>query len=281
MQIMAYCGSNGPIILASQVGSQPPIPSPLIIPPGTYGYNSPRYNMTAEGLYRFMSASGGYADGGHRIVYQSDVHALLTGLAGVTIHGTPDESRTIAEKTHRARTGWIKMRCGFIDQWARAVLTDKGIASRSVSVVTMDEPNDYDNGHVATEVMINGTWRLYDLTFNRAFRDSSQTPLQARNIAAHVADGTYFDDTMLTGQPMFDPDWYNANALYMSIALEDITGLPRWTARTFQAVGIHHTDGLCYFKMPPGTAARKPWLLSLSSVYRVIDDPSAWDAAFY
>ena len=281
MQIMAYCGSNGPIILAEQTGSQAPIPAPLIIAPGTYGYNTPRYIMTAEGLYRFMSASGSYADCGHRIVYQSDVHSLLTGLAGVTIHGTTDESLSNADKTNRARTGWIKMRCGHIDTWARSILSGLGISSRSVSVLTMETSNGYDDGHVATEVLVNGAWRLYDLTFNRAFRDGSDLPIQAKNIAANVAAGTYTDDVLVPVQPQFDTRWYDANAFYMSIALEAIAGLPNWTRRTFQAVGIWHTDGLCYFKIPPGSENRKSWLLSLSASYRVIDSPAQWDAMFY
>ena len=282
MQIINYYGQNFVATVPPQQVPAPVIPSPLLIPPGVYSYNGKAYDMTVEGLYRFVhcpTPAEPWSDGGHRIVTSGDPDKLMGALAGVTVHGTADESLSDAQRSHHARTGWLRMRCGSIDQWARARLTQCGMTHRSVSLVTMETPNGYDEGHVATEVLVGGSWRLYDLDNNRAFRGADQSYMSARDVQ-QIMDGAYTSEMISPTAAPHNTE-PTVNALYMAMIHEAAPGIEGWTRRIFQAVGIWHTDNLCYFRIPAGYEGRKSWLLSLSPSYRVIDDHAAWTAMFY
>ena len=282
MQIISYYGRDFVANVPPQKVSAPVIPSPLLILPSVYSYNGLAYDMTAEGLYRFVhtpTSAEPWEDCGHRIVTNGESDKLMSALAGVTVHGTVDEGLTDAQRTHHARTGWLRMRCGEIDRWARARLAQCGIQARSVSLVTMESPNGYDDGHVTTEVLSGGAWRLYDLDNNRVFLGTDQSCLAARDVQ-HIMVGAYTSESISPTAAPHNTE-PTVNALYMAMIHEAAPGIEGWTRRVFQAVGIWHTDGKCYFKIPFGYEARKPWLLSLNSAWRVIDEHGEWERMFY
>lgn len=276
MQFFKHYGHGFVADVPPQTQAAPVIPQPLLIPAGVYSLNGLAYDMSAPGLYRL----GTFASAGHRIVYDlANPHAMAVACAGIVVHGTADEGLSDANRVNLARSGWLRMRCGHVDNFVRARLSQINAQSRSVSVLTMQEPTGADDGHVMTEVKVAGNWRLYDTSNDRAFKSPYGEYLQARNIAEHVASGEYTTDPLVISHTKYDPA-PTANSIYMSLMLEGY-GVDHWTQRIFQAVGIWHVDSKCYFKLPPGSEHRAAWVLSLSPSYRVITNPAEWDAMFY
>lgn len=106
-QFAAYYGPSGSVVLAPVQGAASPIPSGLVIAPGTYSYNSPAYDMTQEGLYRFShpaSAAEPWEDATNRIVYNGDVDKLLSSLSYLLVHGTRDEGFDLSTRLFRLLT---------------------------------------------------------------------------------------------------------------------------------------------------------------------------------
>lgn len=264
-------------------------PTTWLSVPGVYEYNGFAYDMRPEGLYRLMAYSkdmypqyNPYIDAGFRLSYAGtgNTRALLSGIAGVCVHGIEHEGMSYANKLNRVRSQQLSMRCGYVDIFARTIMDQVGIPCRSVSAVTLEGSNGFDDGHIMTEARTNGAWVLYDLSFNRCFRNLSGTLLSAGQVPAAVASGACVDDVILRQSVAA----YTSGSIWEHLAsaiCETNGGLATWTRRIIQAIGIWENN-LCYFKLPPGaTAAQKSWLLSLSSSWRVIDDPSEWQARFY
>lgn len=278
MQTMAHI--NGLTVRdAPIVSGGPPIPQPLLIDPGIYSYNGIAYDMTQAGLYRF--AAPFTPDQGHRVVRTDDVEAFINALSGICIHGTRDKGLSNSTKTHRARTDWLRMTCGDQVSWIASHLTALEIPSRAISTVTMGKSDNYNDGHMMLEAWIGGGWRLYDVDWNRRFISAvTGQRINAADIAETVKAGTAQEVETVLG-PRYDTTSGEVNPWLFSSDYDSPSQRRKWAERIIQAVGVWHTDGLCYFKIPIGSEHRKDWLLSLSSKWRVMDDHAAWHEAFY
>lgn len=255
------------------------IPGPLVIDPGIYSYNGIAYDMTQAGLYRF--AAPFTPDHGHRVVRTDDAEAFIFALSGICIHGTQDAGLSNSAKTHRARTDWLRMTCGHKVSWIASHLTAMQVPSRAISTVTMGQPDNYNDGHVMLEAWIGSGWRLYDVDGDRRFvSDVTGHRVNAADIAETVQDGTAQEVETVLG-PRYDTTSGDINPFIFSTSYENAEMRRKWTQRLIQAVGVWHTDGLCYFKIPVGSEHRKDWLLSLSSNWRVVDDHAEWQSMFY
>lgn len=285
MQICAHiAGTSMREVFPQQASGQPSIPQPLIVAPGVYSYNAPVYDMTEEGLYRFAhhyTATEPWSDKGHRIVFNGDHERLIGSLCGICIHGTTDSTLSHGERVQKARTDWLRMTCGHKVQFIADVLTAHGIPTRKVSLVTMGTPDNVNDGHVMLEADLGGAWKLFDVDNDRRFVSATNgVRLNAKTISEEVAVGNVTDVPLIVG-PKYATTSGAINPFLMSMFVDTPDRLRQWTQRIFQAVGIHHSDGLVYFKIPAGYESRKSWLLSLSSQWRVIDDHNAWRETFY
>lgn len=285
MQIMVHiAGTSMREVLPLQASGQPSIPRPLIIPPGVYGYNAPVYDMTEEGLYRlahYHTPAEPWSDKGHRIVFNGDHERLIGSLCGICIHGTSDASLSHAARTEQARTDWLRLTCGHQTQWVANILTAYGVPTRAVSLLTMGPTDDVNDGHVVLEAHIGGAWKLYDVDNNRRFVSATAgARVDGNTLVEEAAAGTLTDVPLIVS-PKYATTRGATNPFLMSMFVDTPDRLRQWTHRIFQAVGVHHTDGFVYFKLPPGSKHRKPWVLGLSSKWRVIDDHDAWHAMHY
>lgn len=263
----------------------PPMTQPWLMAPGHYEYNGFVYDMRPEGLYRIvaMDLSTGYRDAGFRLVHAGTgvVRPLLAGIAGVCLHGDEHEGLTYDQRLEHVRSSYLAIRCGHVDHFARNIMAAVGIPSRSVSLVTLDTPTNVDDGHVITEARDVTGWVAYDLSADRAFRDINGNLLTAGQLPAAIASGAYTDDMLIKTGCTYWPSPSAISHMFAG-AMEQPGGLSQWTRRIFQAVGIWHTDGRCYFKLPTGTpTAKKQWVLNLSTDYRVIDNHAVWQKMFY
>lgn len=281
-RVYSYAAGYASEVTAAAASDQP-LTAPFLTVPSRYEWNGAHYDMTAEGLYRLWASAPGYEAAGFRLVYAGtgNARALMSGIAGITLHGVEHEALSHDQKLDAARAGPLAMRCGHIDMFARTILAAVGVPARSVSLVSVTDTSNFDVGHVLTEVVTGGKWVAYDTSFDRAFRDLNGNLLTAGQLPAAIAAGAYTDDALIRSGCAYWPST-SLTAHHIASIVEKPGGLAQWTQRVMQAVGIWTPENICYFKMPAGTsAAKKQWLLSLSADYRVIDNHGVWNQTFY
>jgi hypothetical protein len=148
-----------PVPVAEVAATAAVLPGELVIPPATYVVHGQAYDCRREGLYRFFSPGTGNAQ---RVVYVSDTHALLSGLCWLHTHGGRDNFRSDAELLALALTQKLVMTCGPFSTLMTRLLPRFGVRVRVVAVKTLLEPNGYNDGHVLTEVNLDGRWVVFD-----------------------------------------------------------------------------------------------------------------------
>ena len=149
------------------------LPDTLVIPPGIYEFAGNAYNLSEEGLYRFLYPG---IRNEQRIVYKNDLDALMSGIAYITSHGNYDDLKFFDEKYNIALHRKLVVTCGSVSSFAHQILKGHGIKSRLVGGTTLEERNTYDNGHSLIEVYKENEnkWVLYDLDNNVMFTDGIQ-----------------------------------------------------------------------------------------------------------
>lgn len=258
--------------------------SSLFMNAGVVQYNGVRYNVADQGLLSFFAFSPSafgytpYQDGGFRIVINPanlDPYAIIGSIGALIDYGSGHEGLTISQKMTAMRSGPIAMRCGHTSDLAIHMLGTLGIAARRVHFLTADTPNNIDDGHVAVEVLIDGEWRFFDIPGDSYFKCASGHLSVADMIEMGVTDCEHvkLSETYVNVTGLLRALWaqrYSTTRDYLD-----------WCERIFQIPGITDpADGLIYYYMPPGTETRQPWVLGLSSGYRVISKV-AWLAKFY
>lgn len=250
--------------------------SPLIMPRGVYQYNEFKYNFDTDGLYGINNIG---VDGGWRIIYQSDVYALMSALAWLCAYGRMDNGMTMANMMTKAKGTKLSLQCSQTVDFARYCLTSKSITSRICRLLTADTPNNYDDGHVAMEVNIGGDWKFWDIA-NNYYPSLSGTHVNLKDYIGNyssidkifIADGER--DLLGAGSYVL-----NTNVLY-DYLLRTNNNLDAWVNRVYGIPGIVHTDGKTYFYMPSGTESRQSWVQSLDSNYVVVSY-ATWVSMFY
>jgi hypothetical protein len=248
------------------------LPAALVISPGYYTYGGSTYDCTLEGLYRFWHPM---VDTQQRIVYQSNVDAMLSALAWICSNGRYDETMTISQKVTRAMNSKLRVLCGKAVEFSKAITDSFAIQSRVVRAHTAQTPNNYYDGHVMLEAKVGGTWKVFDIANDCHFGGLSlrdALPLAAAVQTVPVAADGYSVEPFSAG-------WFDVTA-WQEMTMRTPAQKRAEMERVLQIPGIDHTDGLTYFYMPPGTESRQPWLLGLSSSYRVITQ-TEWNALFY
>ncbi|WP_431064164.1 transglutaminase domain-containing protein [Methylotuvimicrobium sp.] len=225
------------------------MPTDLIVPKGSYqlGDSGFGYTLNREGLYRFVVPNRKNIQ---KIVFESDIDALLSAIAWIVTHGNADDKKTFDELTEKAKTSKLFITCGNISEWAKIVLSEKGIKARVVGGITLDDWNDYDNGHRMLEVYRAelDKWLVYDLDNNTYFIDRlSKKPLNVVEFSARVASRDY-QVVSLSADTRVDISAFQAkNGYDYGFFAEAINAdLATWYARVMQ-VPLINDDGRYYF----------------------------------
>ena len=165
------------------------LPDTLVIPKGKYVFSGKTYNLDKEGVYRFVNPG---KCNEQRIVFETNHDALLSSIAWIYSHGNKDDEKSFGEILTKARNEKIFATCGTISNWSIQFLKDHGIKARIVAVLTLDEWNSYDNGHILIEVFREKLqkWVLYDVD-NDAFFTYDDNPLSLLEFTKHVKENDY------------------------------------------------------------------------------------------
>jgi len=167
----AYYAINEKIVNIPPIESEieNPLPSELIIPTGTYTVYGNVYELSDEGLYRFILPE---IENSQRIVYDgNDVNSLLSAVSWIYTHGNSDSGNSMEYLNEKATHSKIFGVCNTLSIWIIDVLEKNNLQSRLVQTMTLDNWNTYDNSHTMIEVYRKDLdkWVLYDLDNNAYF----------------------------------------------------------------------------------------------------------------
>lgn len=262
---------------SSPVASAPipaPLPATLIIPPGVYNYGGLAWDCRAERAYSLWQPG---IDRAYRIVWSSDIPALMASLSWITAIGMADNAVPVATLTTTARYFKPRLLCGQTVAWARSICAGLGIASRVVRALTASEPNNYYDGHVMMEVKIDGAWRLFDLASGRDFPVGNSSardvlPLRFTSDMRRISEKSIAVEQIASS--LFDP------LVWQEMTLSNADDSNAEWLRVLQIPGVDRANGDTAFWLPPGTEGRAAWLQSLSPAFKIITR-DAWLAEFY
>lgn len=154
-----------------------PLPNTLVIKPGYYFFAGKGYDLTQEGLCRFMLAE---KENQQRIIYENETDTLMSSLAWMMHHGSNDDHASYHALIVYAKKRKLCLTCESMSKFAVNLLKEMGIKARIVGSRTLDRWNNYDNGHYLIEVYREDIlkWVLYDLDSDTYFtRDGDEMSL--------------------------------------------------------------------------------------------------------
>ena len=254
-------------VVSNEDGNE--LPDDLVIPKDKYIFSGNTYNLDKEGVYRFVSP-GKYNI--QRIVFEKDLNALLSSIAWIYSHGNNDDEKEYSEILQKAKSEKIFATCGTISNWSVQFLKEFGVKARIVAVLTLDDWNSYDNGHILVEVYREELkkWILYDVD-NDAFFSSNGIPLSLLEFVKKVREDDY-DIEFIARKNDIDisnfvdrENSYDYGFLIEARFLNEQTRR-KWYKRVFQ-VPMIVDEGKSYFF----DNTNKDKILSYSSFYEFLD----------
>jgi hypothetical protein len=228
-------------VLASQKPSGAPLPSDLIIAPGTYRVFNRAWSCQREGVYRFLLPG---KINHQRIVYKKDPWILLSSISWLASHGSRDDQKPIRHWLRLALHEKLVITCGNVARLGQEVLTRFGITSRLVGAKTLGKLNDYDTGHSLLEVHVGGKWVLVDLDAKTLFRRNGRRLNLLEFVAAAAADDYEFEPlSKATGIAVaaFVENGYDYG-LFMETVFTTEANLRGWYHRIMGIPIIHEGD---------------------------------------
>ena len=165
------------------------LPSQLIISKGKYMFSNKIYDLDKEGLYRFIHPG---VINEQRIVFENNLDSLLSSIAWIHSHGNKDDEENYTDFLKKAKISKIFATCGSVSEWTARFLKEHGFRVRIVAVLTLDDWNSYDNGHILIEVFKEELkkWVVYDID-NDAYFTKDGNPLSLIEFTKQVRDGKY------------------------------------------------------------------------------------------
>lgn len=96
-------------------------------------------------------------------LYASEASFLIKYIADRHIHSSHYDFLAYENAKKMIERHKLKMTCGAICHFAERYLLEHGIQCRFILTLTLDEWNDYNNGHSMLEVFEDGKWNLWDI----------------------------------------------------------------------------------------------------------------------
>lgn len=250
-EVRAYSGGATP-----QPNPPASLPNALVIPPGNYRFLDQTYRLKKEGLYRFIDP---YGENHQRIVFEQDVHALLSALAWITTHGERDNSLPQTALLYAARTRKLSLTCGGIVGMTRTLLDEYSIPSRAVHTFPLQDFDGFDDGHVMLEVYRNDLkrWVLYDLDNNLMFTDEKDDQALSLMELVESLPGGQFSMRYIAADTSLDIDHYTFygdfdGSLYYESVIGNPQQIKRWMQESFIPAALYQ-EGIFWGFQPSGS----------------------------
>jgi hypothetical protein len=247
--------------------------------PGYYKYNEHTYDLTRPGLY--MLTNTATPNTTRMVVNTGDVVALVSAASRMVAFGKGDAGLSLSQRLAKSRTSTLQLLCGDHCAWtSAAILGPCGVPHRRVHFLTMETPNNVVDGHEAIEVKIGADWAVCDVSLKTIFRTEAGGFIAAKALPEAIATGSAVRVETAEWSHAVEPATGFDATGYAMTHLQTEADRSAWHRRICQAVGLW-SSGRLWWKLPPGAEHRKSWVLSLSPLYGVIDDPLQWNGLFY
>lgn len=99
----------------------------------------------------------------------SETSSILKYIASRHIHAYEDDNLSYEEAKKAIKHRKLRMTCGYISQFTERYLKENNIPCRFILFLTLDEWNDYNNGHSMVEVYQHDRWELWDIDQKKYF----------------------------------------------------------------------------------------------------------------
>lgn len=159
----------------------------LVLTPNVYEFDNKKWDCTKEGLYIFFNVPRISCQ---RIIYNKDVRTLIHSLTWLHAHGYMDDTASFSIAQSTAKSRRLHMSCGSFVNFTNNLLKDLSVSSRFVLFLTLNEWNNYSNGHSVLEVFDKGKWIVYDIDLRNYFTDNGEV-LNAYELVAAVSSSLF------------------------------------------------------------------------------------------
>lgn len=174
----------------------------------------------------------------------TDIEYFVTYIAERHIHGSRDDKLPYYLSKHIVDDPIIQMTCTSISNFSVQYLKEKGFQVRFILILTLEEWNEYDNGHSLIEVWNGTQWTLWDIDLKNIFKRDG------RQISAwEMIEGDYEIERFASGE-ILTPEAKLATQRY-NIDLDSEEGLRRFYNRHAQVLMIRAENGKFYFTCDP------------------------------
>ncbi len=255
------------------------LPSTFTMPSGVYTFNGVDYNCTGKGAYTFWGPLVNLTE--RRVVYEGDIWALMASLAKLSINGSGEETMSDANKTEYAKSSTIRALCERTIEWVISVCNAEGLTCRKVKALTDGVPTGYYDGHVMVEVVIDGEWRLFDISNNVSFLDEADNLLSLKDalpLTSVSKLGVISKNEVCSYEPAgasgFDTSAWRDTTMYTDALVR------KEMERVIRIPGVSDPDGHTYFYIPAGANDVTSYITGTSAAWHVMDEAS-WLAKYY
>jgi hypothetical protein len=256
-----------------------PMDLPLILTePIVVELDGRKFVLDREGMYRIGDFGGGAT--ANTILSLGNVWRLAGHLSRLQIHGWRHSDENIDQWTERARTGRLSIACGSAVRFVSHHLEARGWRTRAVQVVTLEDHNGYDDGHVLMEVFDpeEQRWLLFDPDMKCRFRGDRGWLDLAETVALYRGGGDA--ELVFVAPPAIDsyaeeraPRQFAQFSMMFESTLREAAVRQKWYRRMFQTPVV---DGAAGAWLPSDVARIRgvgatrllSWKLWTEEVYR-------------
>jgi hypothetical protein len=167
---------------------------PLIVrEPATVRFGGRAFRIEREGLYRFAD----YDARAFRnvIYYGRDDFTLFASLCRIHVHGRADIKLSGKERDAAVLTRRLSIHCGPFHGYCLRTMQGLGLRVRRVQLLTLEDWNDYDNGHILLEHFHpeEGRWIALDLDTRSVFVDAAGAFMDTYQLTRAVREGKPYE----------------------------------------------------------------------------------------
>jgi len=221
---------------------------PLVIKPGRYCIDGTLFEVRSGGVRfaRFQHFSR------YHIVDNGNVYEFLSAIAWAISHGNLDEGKAALVLEQQAKTQKLSLACGNTAILANYLLAKQGYESRMIGGVTLEEWNNFDDGHVLLEVKDkNGQWFLTDLSMNVIFRNRQNKPMNAWEVFSDFRKENFSGKLQIIARDaIFDSSGSKLNNydhIFLKERVNTQEGLIDWYQRVLQVILVYEKNKWYFF----------------------------------
>lgn len=256
-QEVAYIRPDGADFITPQSSGGDPWPSGFVTTPFELTYNTYAgpgvYDCAEQGLlvlYAHDPASpwGMYQNMAYKLVTKADgtmdAQPFFEAMSAICSFGTADEGLSHASRVATAKARPLEMRCGHVTDFARTLASSVGINTRQVHLLNVTSQNFFDDGHVALEAQIGGTWKFFDVPNDLTWHDTQGAQLSLGEIVeAGAANCT---QELLAQHRVGRHNYPDVMGAYYETVLHTHDDVVNWCERVYEVPGIAAGNGIVW-----------------------------------